>query len=115
MIASVTGADLALLVTEPTVSGLHDLERAVALVKGFGIPLAVCINKSDINPALAAQVRESCEAQGIAVVGELSYDLGVARAQTEGKSISEYGHSRVAGQIAAMWDEIAQMLTATEA
>lgn len=115
VIASVTGADLALLVTEPSVSGLHDLERVAALVKGFGIPLAVCINKSDINPALASRVRETCQAQGIPVVSELSYDLDVARAQTEGKSIFEYGGSRVAGQIAAMWDEIEDMLKALEA
>jgi MinD superfamily P-loop ATPase len=114
VIASVTGADLVLLVTEPTVSGLHDLERVAELVRGFGRPLAVCLNKREINRNVAGQVRTYCEACHFPVLGELSYDLAVARAQTEGKSIVEYGRGPIAGQIAQMWDAIQEMLLRTE-
>ncbi len=110
VIASVTGADLVLAVTEPTVSGVHDLERAADLVEGFGLPLAVCINKSDLNPDMADRIRELCAARGFPVVGELSYDNAVVRAQVEGKSIVEYGGSPVADQIRAMWKTLDRML-----
>ncbi len=93
VIASVTGADLVLAVTEPTVSGAHDLERAADLVRGFGLPLAVCINKTDLNPDMAGRIRELCAARGLPIVGELSYDIAVVRAQVQGKSIVEYGGS----------------------
>ena len=103
VIASVTGADLVLAVTEPTVSGSHDLERLVRLVRGFGLPLAVCINKTDLNPEIADRIRDLCAAHEIPVVGELDYDTAVVQAQVEGKSIVEYGDSVVADQIRDMW------------
>ena len=103
VIASVTGADLVLAVTEPTVSGAHDLERAAELVQGFGLTLAVCINKADLNPDMAERIREVCAARGLPVVGELSYDTAVVKAQVEGKSIVEHGGSPVADQIRDMW------------
>ena len=110
VIASVTGADLVLAVTEPTVSGAHDLERAADLVQGFGLPLAVCINKIDLNPDMAERIRELCATRGFPVVGELSYDTAVVRAQVEGKSIVEYGGSPVADQIREMWKILDSML-----
>jgi len=115
VIASVTGASLALAVTEPTVSGAHDLERAVDLVRGFGLPLAVCINKSDLNPDMAARIQALCARRGIPVVGQLSYDTAVVRAQVEGKSIVEYGGSVVVEQIREMWKTVDSMLKETEA
>jgi MinD superfamily P-loop ATPase len=110
VIASVTGADLVLAVTEPTVSGAHDLERAADLVRSFGLPLAVCINKTDLNPEMAGRIREVCAVRGFPVVGELSYDLAVVRAQVEGKSIVEYDSSVVADQIREMWESVDTML-----
>ena len=114
VIASVTGADLVLAVTEPTVSGAHDLKRAADLVQGFGLPLAVCINKSDLNPDMAERIRELCAARGFPVVGELAYDTAVVRAQVEGKSIVEYGGSPVADQIRDMWKILDGMLRETD-
>jgi MinD superfamily P-loop ATPase len=114
VIASVTGADLVLAVTEPTVSGAHDLERAADLVQGFGLPLAVCINKTDLNPEMAGRIRHVCVNRGFPVVGELSYDTAVVRAQLEGKSIVEYGGSVVAGQIQEMWSILDSMLKKAE-
>jgi MinD superfamily P-loop ATPase len=115
VIASVTGADLVLAVTEPTVSGVHDLERAANLVQGFGLPLAVCINKTDLNPDMVERIRELCTTRGFPVVGELSYDTAVIRAQVKGESIVEYGGSVVADQIRDMWTVVQDMLRSVEA
>jgi MinD superfamily P-loop ATPase len=114
VIASVTGTDLVLAVTEPTVSGSPDLSRLAELVKGFGLPLVVCINKHDINPNMAERIKESCSAQGLRVVGELSYDLAVVQAQIEGRSIVEYGDSAVAAQIREMWNVVDELLRSME-
>jgi MinD superfamily P-loop ATPase len=114
VIASVTGADLVLAVTEPTVSGVHDLARAAGLVQGFGLPLAVCINKSDLNPDMAERIRQLCTTRGFPVVGELAYDTAVVRAQVQGKSIVECGESPVADQIRDMWKILDRMLEETD-
>jgi len=110
VIASVTGADLALVVTEPTVSGVHDLQRVVALIKGFGIRPVVCINKADLNQEMTTRLREYCRAEEVPIVGELSYDIAVVKAQVAGKSVVEYGESPVADQIRAMWEIVEMML-----
>jgi MinD superfamily P-loop ATPase len=115
VIASVTGADLVLAVTEPTVSGAHDLARAADLVRGFGLPLVVCINKTDLNPEMAGRIRDASSARGFPVVGELAYDGAVTRAQVEGQSIVEYGGSVVADQIRHMWKVLERMLVEAEA
>jgi len=104
-IASVAGADFVLLVTEPTVSGSHDLFRAVDLVEGFRIPLAVCVNKCDINPELTTEIERACLERGIPVIGRLSYDNAATAAQTEGKTVVEKG-GRLAQEIEAMWNHI---------
>jgi MinD superfamily P-loop ATPase len=114
VIASVTGADLVLAVTEPTVSGLHDLARVTDLAQSFGRPLAVCINKSGISPEATERTRKFCEDRGVPVLTELSYDLTVVEAQNEGKSVPEHGDSPVARRLAAMWGAIEDMLRATE-
>jgi len=114
VIASVTGADLVLLVCEPTVSGEYDLGRIAELVEGFGLPAAVCINKSDLDPDMAEDVRGLCDRLGVPVVGELSYDLAVVRAQLEGKSVVEAGADPVAAQIREMWDVISDILEKTK-
>jgi MinD superfamily P-loop ATPase len=113
-LASVTGADLVLLVAEPTVSGVHDLERAVRLVQGFAVPMAVCLNKADLNPEIAESIRALCATRGIPLVGELAYDNAVVQAQVQGNSIIEYTESRVARQVRDMWAILDKMLKATE-
>jgi MinD superfamily P-loop ATPase len=115
VIASVTGTDLVLAVTEPTVSGSHDLARVAELVKNFDLPLAVCINKHDLNPDMAGQIKEFCAARGLPLVGELSYDLAVVQAQIEGKSVVEHGESAVATEMKQMWRIVDEMLRSMEA
>ena len=90
VISASAGADLALLVVEPTVSGIHDLERALGTVNHFGVPALVCINKADLNLAHSTAIEAFCAAQGIAVVGRLPYDTIVTEAMVQGKPVTAY-------------------------
>jgi len=90
VISANAGADLALLVTEPTVSGVHDLERILRTVNHFRVPALVCINKVDVNPAQAAAIEAYCAAQGIEVVGKLPYDTVVTEAMVRGQPVTAY-------------------------
>jgi len=85
VIASLSGADLALIVTEPSLSGLHDLERILQVAEHFGIPTLVCINKSDIVPELAARIRERCGELGIEVVAEIPFSGEIVEALRGGR------------------------------
>jgi MinD superfamily P-loop ATPase len=90
VISASAGADLALLVVEPTVSGIHDLERALATVRHFGVPALVCINKTDLNPSRALAIEAYCAAEGIDVVGRIPFDTVVTEAMVQGQPVSAY-------------------------
>jgi MinD superfamily P-loop ATPase len=90
VISASAGADLALLVTEPTVSGSHDLERILGTVTHFRVPALVLINKADVNPARSASIEDYCRAQGIALVGKLPYDTVVTEAMVQGQPVTMY-------------------------
>ena len=110
VIASASGAALLLAITEPTVSAEHDLKRLVELAKQLSAPLAVCINKVDVNPQIAEQIRHFCATAAIPLVGELVYDTAVARAQAQGKTVVETQDSPVSDQIRAMWENVSRIL-----
>ena len=99
VIASITGADRVVVVTEPTLSGLHDLKRVAELTGHFELPTLVCVNKWDINEAMTEQIEGWCTEQGLEVVGRIPYDNSVTRAQIAGRSIVEMGAGPVAEQI----------------
>ena len=90
VIASLSGVDKALIVTEPTFSGLHDLKRVLKLVEHFKLDAFVCINKYDINPEVAKEIEEYCKAMKIKVIGKIPYDEKVTEAMVNGKAIVEY-------------------------
>jgi MinD superfamily P-loop ATPase len=90
VISASAGADLALLVVEPTVSGIHDLERALGTLNHFGVPAMVCINKADLNPAHSGAIKTYCAAEGIKVAGELPYDTIVTEAMVQGQPVTAY-------------------------
>ncbi|MFA5322421.1 MAG: ATP-binding protein [Smithella sp.] len=89
VIASVTGASQVLVVTEPTVSGEHDLERVLALTHHFQIPTAICINKWDINPDMTARIEEKAVNLGAQIAGRIRYDHAVTQAQIQQKAVVE--------------------------
>ncbi len=89
VIASLSGADLALIVTEPTMSGAHDLSRLLKLTQHFGIQTALCVNKWDICPEMTTQIEKEATAQDVLLVGRVRYDEAVTHAQTQAKAIIE--------------------------
>ena len=103
VIASMTGVDLVLAVTEPTLSGIHDLERVAGLGKHFGSRMVVCVNKWDINPEMTERIVNWCSSEGIAVVGKVSFDSIVTKAQIAGVSVIEYSSGNAAMEIKRMW------------
>ncbi|MDX9754380.1 MAG: ATP-binding protein [bacterium] len=106
VIASVTGADQVLIVTEPTVSGVHDLRRVAALVKQFDIPTWVCINKWDLNPAATELIEREGGELGVSLAGRVRYDRATTEAQIEGKTVVEYRQDGIAEDIRAVWKRL---------
>jgi MinD superfamily P-loop ATPase len=112
VIASITGADLVLVVTEPTMSGMHDLERVIELARHFDIKTTVCINKCDLNQEMAEAIERRSAELGAEVIGKIAYDVAVTRAQLQKKSIVEYSDGKVAQEINGMWESIKELLCA---
>jgi MinD superfamily P-loop ATPase len=108
VIASLTGVDRALIVTEPTMSGLHDLERILDVTGHFGIASAVCINKYDINEENSVRITEFCRQRGIEVVGNIPYDPVVTEAMVAGKPVVEFSEGVVSNAIKDVWGGISQ-------
>jgi MinD superfamily P-loop ATPase len=106
VIASLTGVDLALIVTEPTMSGLHDLERILDVTRHFGIGSVVCINKYDINEENSKRITEFCRQRGVEIVGEIPYDAVVTEAMVAGMPVVEFSDGRVSDAIKNVWGGI---------
>jgi MinD superfamily P-loop ATPase len=103
VISSLSGATLAVLVTEPTPSGTHDLLRVAELCDHFRLPMGVIINKADINPEEAARIEAACAAKGRTVLGRLPYSPDVTLAMKARKTLPEYG-GPLADDIARLWE-----------
>ncbi len=90
VIASLTGASFIVFVTEPTVSGVHDLKRVMDLSRHFKLPGAVVINKADLNPTFVEDINELCRERGFELLGQIPYEPLVSQAQRQAKTILEY-------------------------
>jgi MinD superfamily P-loop ATPase len=102
--AAMTGADLILLVTEPSQSALHDLHRAADLAAHFDVPAVVCINKCDLSPPLTAVIADHCRDRGLPLVGRIPFDARVSAAQAAGCSLIDLApHSDAADALMATW------------
>jgi len=106
VIAAITGVDLLLVVTEPTVSGIHDLERILGVAKHFNIPATVCINKMDINLENTEKINNYCRENGVGTAGEIPYDPIVTRAMVAGKSIVEFDDGSISSKIKKLWENV---------
>ncbi|GAG09136.1 unnamed protein product, partial [marine sediment metagenome] len=102
-VASLTGADLALLVTEPTLSGIHDLERVLGVCRYFDIPAMVCINKCDLNGDNSRRIEGYCRDQGIEVAARVPFDNVVTEALVRGLPVVEYSSNKVTQEIENLW------------
>jgi len=110
VIASITGADLVLIITEPTLSGKHDLERVAQLTANFKIPTLVCINKADINPEISEKIEKQAHSQGIKVAGRVRYTTSFNKAQIMKRSVVEYTDAAVAEDIKNLWRSVTYAL-----
>jgi len=110
VIASITGTDLVLIVTEPTLSGRHDLERVADLAAGFNIPALVCINKCDLNPDMAASIKEYSEKRGMKVAGMIRYNEAFTKAQIMKATVLEYTGGAVSEDVKALWRNVTYAL-----
>jgi len=99
VISSITGASLVIVVTEPTVSGVHDMDRVLDLAKHFQIPAAMIINKYDLNEAMCQTSEARAQEYGTPVLGRIPYDPVVTRAMVQGKTVVEFQDGTVAKAI----------------
>ncbi|MFW6117487.1 MAG: P-loop NTPase [Thermoproteota archaeon] len=111
VIASVTGVDAGLVVAEPTMAGIHDLERALQLLGHFNVPPLACVNMCDINQDNTDKIVDFCGQNNIKVVGKIPYNPVVTEAMVNGRSVMEYApDSDVAQEIREMWEKIRSIL-----
>ena len=113
VISACAGADLGLIVTEPSLAGLHDLKRILGTLQHFRIPSVLCINKADLYPQGASQIRVFAGEQGIEVIGEVPFDEHIPQAMLQGSPITEvFPDSQAAQSIRKIWGIILEELYA---
>jgi MinD superfamily P-loop ATPase len=106
VIASIAAANLVLVVTEPTLSGLHDLGRVLDLTRHFGIQTLVAVNKWDLNPEIAAEIEVQAKSRGVGLPGRVRYDRSVTDAQIRGQAVVEYSHEGAALDVRELWSQV---------
>jgi len=106
VIASLSGVDCALIVTEPTLSGLHDAQRVMEVAKHFNIPVKLVVNKYDLNQAMTEKIDVFCHEHSIPVVGKIPFDKTVVQALVEGKTIVEYSRCPADKEIRMIWEAL---------
>lgn len=110
VISSLSGASLALLVTEPSISGIHDMERVLGVCRHFSIPAIICINKYDINEENTQKIESYCLNQGIQMASRIPFDRVVTEALVQGVPVIEYSDGKVSHEIEKLWHDIYEML-----
>jgi MinD superfamily P-loop ATPase len=111
VISAVSGADLALIVAEPTAAGVHDMQRVLETAAHFGVQTLVCINKADIYPAGSAQIETFCRDEGIQLIGQIPFDLSVTEAMVQGQPVTAHKPEAPASQaLRDLWQKITWML-----
>ena len=111
VISAVSGANMAIVIAEPTISGVHDMERALEMTRHFHVPAVVCINKADIFLDGAAQIEEYCQKQNVEVMGRIPFDSTVTEAMVRGESVTAFRPMSPASiSIRQIWQNIVKML-----
>lgn len=109
VVSSLSGANFVVLVTEPTVSGIHDLKRVYELVKKFGIKTGCIINKADLNNVVEKEILQFLSENDINHIASLPYDETFTQAMTNGQTIVEFGESKVKEILEQSWDKIKEL------
>ena len=110
VISSFSGADLVVIVTEPTESGLHDLQRVIELSKHFKVPAKVVVNKWDLNREIYSQIEHFCQDSRIELAGKIPFDKAVVDSLVAGKTIFEFKDCKAAQSVANIWQQIQKNL-----
>jgi len=110
VISSLSGVNLALLITEPTLSGIHDLERVLGVCHHFGVPALVCINKCDLNEENTRQIENYCLNLEVAIAAKIPFDNVVTEALVQGLPVVEYSRGKVTQEIESLWRQITRTL-----
>lgn len=111
VIASIGGSSAVLVVAEPTVSGIHDLDRVLDLAGHFGVPAALCINKYDLNVAISQKVQEYAEKKDIKFIGAIPFDPAFTHAMVHAKTLLEYDSNSPAAKSAIkVWKNFLQFV-----
>ena len=110
VISSLSGVDLALLITEPTLSGRHDLERVLGVCHHFEVPTLVCINKYDINEENTRLIESYCLDQEVPVTARIPFDNVVTEAMIHGLPLVEYAHNGISRQVEILWETASKLL-----
>jgi MinD superfamily P-loop ATPase len=111
VISASAGANLALLVTEPSVSAIHDLERIIQTLAHFKIPIVICINKSDIYPQGTKEIIELARHYGHSIIGEIPFDKSIPKAMVQTLPITKFDpHNPASIMVQKIWDDIKSIL-----
>lgn len=111
VISAVSGADMALIITEPTVAGVHDMQRALQMTHHFNIPAVVCINKSDVYLEGAARIEEYCKKNNYKVLGRIPYDSCITEAMINGEPVTAFCPESLASKaIGNVWCNLLDLL-----
>lgn len=111
VIASLGGASSVLIVTEPTLSGRHDMERVAELADHFGVPAMICVNKFDLNEETTHAIEEYAKEKGLNFLGRVPFDPTFTKAMVQGLTIFEYdGNSDAAHAVRKIWLNIERLL-----
>ncbi len=115
VIAAISGADMVVIVTEPTAAGIHDMKRTLQLAQHFGIAALVCINKADLYPTGAEAIRDHCQNQGLHLIGEFPFDQIVLEAMVQGQPITVYApHAPASEAVREAWQHVLTCLSNPE-
>jgi MinD superfamily P-loop ATPase len=106
VISSLSGVDRAVVVTEPTLSGLHDAERVIDVAKHFNVPVDLIVNKYDLNLSMTDKIEAFCRARGIEVIGKIAFDKAVIQALVCGKPIVEYSEGATTRVLTDIWQRL---------
>ncbi|NQS90694.1 (4Fe-4S)-binding protein, partial [Patescibacteria group bacterium] len=110
VIASLSGINCAVVVTEPTLSGLHDAKRVIEVARHFGVAVRVIINKFDLNFVVTKKIEDFCQDNTIELLGKVSYDESVVKALVEGKTILEYSDGKAKKEITSIWQNLGKKM-----
>ena len=106
VIASLTGVDVAVIVTEPTLAGIHDMERVAGVARHFSIPIKVVINKYDINQENSEAIVAICQKENMEVVAHIPFSQEVVESMVHGVPVVEFSQDRVTQEIIALWKKL---------